>query len=420
MLQGVLCQDHNQNSGPETSEFGQSSPLPIIRPRSSNNSVTMTTGSLPARTVSFDLIRSNPNDRQNDHDGISDYDDQNEFSPNILRRSNSFDSLTPRPLKSYATLANIQEPSDAAEIAPRAAKPIPPIKPSSGTKIIQDFLVSSALNVANASKIPSDSAHPPLNLQLIGANFGKFVQKCGFIFAIQGAVEDIVMWKNPSNTLLTMVIYVYICLYPKLLFLIPPVGLLAVLIYYYEKKYPNGLQTMKRGQHGRRRFHKSKHHDPYLPPENSVDYLKNMQNIQNLMGLISEGYDAVVPLLKHVDWSNEYETLVITQGVIVLMTILCLTVWIIPWSYIFIVAGLGIFIANTQFMKALMKETSPFLMQHGKLMIERCKNYLSTLDGEWDESNDEASIEQNWVDVEKEEFDSGTERNSEVGSSSKS
>ncbi|CAG8527996.1 15660_t:CDS:2 [Acaulospora colombiana] len=396
----------------------------------------MTTGSLPARTVSFDLMESSSDDHRNDHGGLSDHNDQNKISPtSTLRRSNSFDSFTdfssansdhkskaPRPLKSYATLANIQGLSDAAEIAPRAAKPVSPIKTSFGTKTIQEFLVSSALNVANAPKMPSDPAHPPLNLQLISANFGKFVQKCGFIFAIQDAVEDIIMWKSSSNTLLAMVIYVYICLYPKLLFLIPPVILLAILIYYYEKRYPNGLPTMKNGKHGRMRFRKSKHYDPYLPPENSVDYLKNMQNIQNLMGLISEGYDAVVPLLKHVDWSNEYETLIITQAVTVLTVVLCLTVWIVPWSYIFIAVGLCVFIANTQFMKALMKEMSPFLLQHGKLIVERCKQYFNTLDDEQDDDNGrreaEVSIEHNWVDVGK-EFDAGTGSSSNSGSSSR-
>ncbi|CAG8574940.1 5578_t:CDS:1, partial [Scutellospora calospora] len=100
---------------------------------------------------------------------------------NKLRRANSVDS-----------------------IAPQAARPISPVKTSFDAKTIQDLLVSSALNVANSPKMSSDSLHPPLNIKLLGDNFRKFVQKCGFIFALQGFVEDIFLWKNPSDTLLAM------------------------------------------------------------------------------------------------------------------------------------------------------------------------------------------------------------------------
>ncbi|RIB16931.1 Peroxin/Dysferlin domain-containing protein, partial [Gigaspora rosea] len=185
---------------------------------------------------------------------------------------------------------------------------------------------------------------PPLNIKVLSDNFGRFVQKCGFMFAIQDFAEDLFLWKNPSDTLLAMVIYVYICLYPQLLILIPLIGFLAALIY----NFPNDTQIKKKSRIQFKRFTRF---NDYLPAENSVDYLKNMQNIQNLMGMISDGYDVAVDLLKHVDWSNERETLLIMQIVMVVLTVTSLTVWIIPWKYVFIAGGLGIFIANTQFVK---------------------------------------------------------------------
>ncbi|CAG8846731.1 11960_t:CDS:2, partial [Racocetra persica] len=173
------------------------------------------------------------------------------------------------------------------------ARPISPVKtPPFDTKIIQDLLVSSALNVSNPTKMPSDSTHPPLNIKLLGDNFRKFVQKCGFIFVIQDFAEDLFLWKNPPDTLLAMVIYVYICLYPQLLILAPLVAFLAVLIY----NFPNESQAKKKTHIKFKRFTQLNN---YLPAENSVDYLKNMQNIQNLMGLISDIYDVMVDVLKH-------------------------------------------------------------------------------------------------------------------------
>ncbi|CAG8443409.1 4109_t:CDS:2 [Diversispora eburnea] len=281
--------DNDKGTNSETSQV--SSSLPITGLKSSNNSVEIATNSLPARAVKFNSENDDHNRNILRRSNSFENDDHN---INILRRSNSFDSISTNlpkmPIQSFKTLSN-----DNESITPRAARPVSPI--SLDAKTFQDLIVSSALNVANATKMTTDPAHPPLNLQLMGTNFGRFVQKCGFIFAIQDNVEEIIMWKSPSNTLLAMVIYVYI-----------------------------------------------------------LDYLKNIQNIQNLMGLICEAYDSIVPLLKHIDWSNEYESFIITQVIVILIIILGLTVWIIPWSYIFIVIGLLVFIANTQFMKALTKE----------------------------------------------------------------
>ncbi|CAG8638266.1 13217_t:CDS:2 [Racocetra fulgida] len=276
--------------------------------------------------------------------------------------------------KGHKLATKLRRANSVDSIPPQAARPISPIKTPFDTKIIQDLLVSSALNVSNsAKKMPSDSTHPPLNIKLLGDNFRKFVQKCGFIFVIQDFAEDIFLWKNPPDTLLAMI---------------------------------------------RIKFKRFKQLNNYLPAENSVDYMKNMQNIQNLMGLISDGYDVVVDLLKHIDWSNEYETLMITQVVIVVLIVASLTVWIVPWKYVFIFCGLGTFIVNAQFVKALTKEVGPVILQHFKLLVEKWEDYFH-IDEKTENGNSgyegetDSSIE-NWVNLNHDEVDNG------VGSSSKS
>ncbi|CAG8573372.1 9384_t:CDS:2 [Cetraspora pellucida] len=325
------------------------------------------------------MIDSDSND---DNDKNNSNKSKEHKLPIKLRRANSVDSITPQ-----------------------AARPISSVKTSFDTKIIQDLLVSSALNVANSTKMPSDPIHPPLNIKLLGDNFRKFVQKCGFIFVIQDFAEDIFLWKNPPDTLLTMVIYVYICLYPQLLILAPLVAFLAVLIY----NFPNESQTKKKARIKFKRFERL---NDYLPAENSVDYLKNMQNIQNLMGLISDGYDVAVDLLKHVDWSNECETLMIMQVVMVVLVVTSLTVWIVPWKYVFIFCGLGMFIVNTQFVKALTKEMSPIIIQHFKTFVEKWEDYFSSEDCEKTENSGyegetDSSIENNWINLNNDEVDPG-------------
>nr|CAG8608995.1 11771_t:CDS:2 [Entrophospora candida] len=71
-----------------------------------------------------------------------------------------------------------------------------------------------------------------------------------------------------------------------------------------------------------------------------------MQNIQNLMGMISDGYDSVLPLIKYIDWSDEALTLRITSVVIIGLMVLSLVAWVIPWSYVFIIGGVNDEIGN--------------------------------------------------------------------------
>ncbi|GBB96689.1 hypothetical protein RclHR1_02810007 [Rhizophagus clarus] len=385
--------EHDPQLSLSSSESIKSEPVPIQKPKSSTHVMSE---SLPTIKVTFEL--------DNDDKTVEQNNNPKELSAK-LKRSNSADSITDyssnssnetrvdKPLQSYATLPGLYSSSKSAkfaDIAPRAAKPISPTKSSFDAKTIQDVLISSVINVSNTSKLPSDSAHPPLNLNTTTNNFRKFVQKCGFIFELQDAVEDIIMWKNTPNTLLTMVIYIYICLYPQLLVLIPFVGLFSILISYYQKRFPDEQYMNINGRNGeKKRFKRSNRVDgPYLPPENSVDYLKNMQNIQNLMGMISDGYDSFIPLLKHVDWSNEYETLKITQFVIVSLLILSLTVWLVPWRYILVVVGLSVFIANTQFVKALVKEISPVLMQRGRILTQSIISSEKEMDKEGTRNGD--------------------------------
>ncbi|KAF0396655.1 integral peroxisomal membrane peroxin [Gigaspora margarita] len=252
--------------------------------------------------------------------------------------------------------------SSADSLTPQTARPIVSHAKTLDTKIIQDLLVSSVLNVTDSAKMPSDSTHPPLNIKLLS-------------------------------------------LYPQLLILIPLIGFLAVLIY----NFPNDTQIKKKSRIQFKRFTRL---NDYLPAENSVDYLKNMQNIQNLMGMISDGYDVAVDLLKHIDWSNERETLLIMQIVIVILTVTSLTVWIVPWKYVFIAGGLGIFIVNTQFVKAVTKEMSPFILGKFNIFTKQFEDYLNSEDFKLSEKNgnDGETAESN---LSQDEIDLG------VGSSSK-
>ncbi|CAG8532285.1 3091_t:CDS:2 [Ambispora gerdemannii] len=298
------------------------------------------------------------------------------------RSANSNHSSGPLPNSRTVSFRNLDS------IPPPKPEPKAPLPP----RPILHLIVSSAINMTNESKLPSDSSHPPLNLQTTTINFKKFVQKCGFIFALQDAVEDLVTWKNSANTLLAMVVYIYLCLYPHLIILTPLVIVLSVLISSYTKRFPDGPINQIRNRKKSNKNKKSKQSVPMLPAENSVDYLKNMQNIQNVMGTVSDGYDAVIPLFKHLDWSNEQESLRITQIVVLMLALLTATVWFVPWRKVFIVVGLSVFILNNKFVKALIKESSPLIMERGKIFMDQWKEFFMSEDDEEESEQDEIIV----------------------------
>jgi len=164
-----------------------------------------------------------------------------------------------------------------------------------------------------------------------------------------------------------------------------------VLISYYQKRHPNYLNSATLPLKGKKIKKKSKRSAPVLPEENSVDYLKNMQNIQNMMGMISDGYDAFIPLLKYVDWSDEKTSLRIMQYTVVSLGIASLTVWVVPWRYVFVVAGLGVFIANTRLCRALAKEISPYVVQKVDELSKQWSEFLATED-DTENATDEITV----------------------------
>uniref|UniRef100_A0A0W0F3Q8 Peroxin/Ferlin domain-containing protein n=1 Tax=Moniliophthora roreri TaxID=221103 RepID=A0A0W0F3Q8_MONRR len=152
----------------------------------------------------------------------------------------------------------------------------------------------------------------PLAMGIMTVNFKRFVERVGPVFWLQDRIEEIVCWKRGWKlTSSWLAGYALICYFPKLVFVLPHIVLIAIMLstcHYPEPPPPPppslftaaASPTPAEGTTG----------DPAPPPlpppvaEDTVDWQANIQAIQNLMGFYSDAHALVTPHLTHLSLSS--------------------------------------------------------------------------------------------------------------------
>ena len=167
----------------------------------------------------------------------------------------------------------------------------------------QQALLSSTFQIpSNAPAAPRAmkgapkllSTRDPLSIPITTANFRRFVAKVGPVFWLQDRMEEIIMWrKGWKYTTVWMCAYAFLCelpnsmvsvvlihllgFYPRLCLLMPIVVLLGALL---------GTHPTLRGGEGSSPPPRVPPPPPGQVPDWSLDWLANVQAIQNLMGAL--------------------------------------------------------------------------------------------------------------------------------------
>ncbi|KAF9902526.1 hypothetical protein EC991_004818 [Linnemannia zychae] len=306
--------------------------------------------------------------------------------PAIVSSSQPLQSLVERPSK--------KKDQDKDTTTPPAA---------GRTKFLEDAIISAAIRMSLPSDISAlpKNDHPALSIQATTINFTRFVHKTTGLFWFQDRIEDIMTWKDPWNTTFVLVLYCFVCIYPVLLFLLPQCIMAAIMIYFFQQKSArqqqkilgiknqpdnNVAQQQQQQQQQQRHIsaeeayiaaqekaHHNRYHvyhdEDYLEQASSSDsddeehrsktnvkYLSNLQHIQNMMGDVSDAHDAILPLFKHLDWSDEAEAIMIVQGTMAAFVGMSLVMWFIPWRWVFMIGGASGMLANSPWGKIVVKE----------------------------------------------------------------
>lgn len=183
----------------------------------------------------------------------------------------------------------------------------------------------------------------------------------------------------------------HIGIYPKLIFLAPQAFLVYFILSSYPKrKAPEKLDTKdkikqkiakattdKKPLEDASTSKRTQHDTPNVFPFNlsalfqpasdeSAEYLKNLQNIQNTMGEFSDVYDWIMMQANQFNWSSEEKTMRILQLMIVSSVLIAFVLYVVPIKFIFLSFGLLVYGLNTRFAKYVLNEVQPYMVQFGR------------------------------------------------------
>ncbi|KAF9427319.1 hypothetical protein BGZ94_005125 [Podila epigama] len=271
------------------------------------------------------------------------------------------------------------------------------------SSFLEDAIIAAAIRMSlpgDISALPKND-HPPLTIQATTINFTRFVHKTTGLFWFQDRVEDIFTWKDPWNTTFVLVLYCFVCIYPMLLFLLPQCIMATIMIYFFQQKSarqqqkilnirPSGKQVAANNPvdtipaeeeyiAAQEKAHHNRHHvyheEDYLDKPSSsesdleeneqerrslaVQYLSNLQHIQNMMGDVSDAHDVLRPMFSHLDWSDEAEAIMIVQVTMAAFVGMSVVMWFVPWRWVFMVGGASGMLANSPWGKVVTKELGP-------------------------------------------------------------
>ncbi|KAF7723525.1 hypothetical protein EC973_001900 [Apophysomyces ossiformis] len=283
-------------------------------------------------------------------------------------------------------------------IASKSIDPLTKLHRLATSEQFHNTLVAAAIHADDDTKPVNEylANQPPLNPQLTTKNFTRFVARCGPFYG--DLLHD--MWVTFFSTFKHNALTPHLLgLYPKLIVFAPQLVLLNIVMEGYYKRYgyhptpspaakntsqsltkqaprpkpsrsTSSIQQNNQDSSKRGAFAFSFASALFPSDESSPEYLRNLQNLQNMMGETSDLYDAVAAQAHLFDWSNEEETLRLLQLLLLSTFVLSISIWFVPLNIVFLVGGISVFLSNTRFVKYVAKELLPSLLEYSQSQMD--------------------------------------------------
>ncbi|PKI85186.1 hypothetical protein MVES1_001028 [Malassezia vespertilionis] len=224
------------------------------------------------------------------------------------------------------------------------------------------LVINSMISVSGEPpRLPQDKRKSPLSVATTSINFRGFVKKSGPLFAIQDAIESTFMWDDWLWTCVCMAAYAIVMLHPRLLFCVAPATMVIILCNTYFVRYPltQAAAEASPGDALRASFpNKVLEQEPPCPPlearpvrEGELKFFVHLREVQNMMRLIIDSYDAIAPLVKHVNWSDIPSTLRLLQLSIFATVAMFFIGPLLPLHWMIVLGGEALFIAHHPWVK---------------------------------------------------------------------
>ncbi|KAI8143926.1 integral peroxisomal membrane peroxin-domain-containing protein [Fennellomyces sp. T-0311] len=228
-------------------------------------------------------------------------------------------------------------------------------------KSLEELVVAAVLDQSSTCEYLSNS--PPLHPQTTTRNFSRFIKRIGTFFEMRDSVVRLVCWEDSMNTWIAITSYTILCLYPKLLLVVPQ----FVLLYFLASNRihpPSEIDSPIAQRHSTGPNKKSTTFASTfnaglallsnMDNKDAPEYTRNLQNIQNMMGEYSDIYDAIAQSFR-THASDEQSRLIAIQVVVISTVLTIPLMFLASFNHMLLVIGLAIFIVNSRFAKAWMR-----------------------------------------------------------------
>ena len=182
-------------------------------------------------------------------------------------------------------------------------------------------------------KLPCvESIAKPLNMSRITKNTHKFTLRVSFLRHTERVFLNILMWTDPTVTIIALLTFTLVCFHPILLFLFPNLAVITIAVLSHPKL--TGMEPQ---------------HTYVIPPKTTPqEYKLNMQHIQNLMGNLSFLIDTIIIQYNdHLAWRNEDHTMKIIQLSVATIPIAIITYLVVPFNIMCLIVGWVVFLSHS-------------------------------------------------------------------------
>jgi hypothetical protein len=228
------------------------------------------------------------------------------------------------------------------------------------------------LNLLLSQVIPTDGAdgtkkpvdrrsrkyvdRPNFSVGTMSNNFRRFNARIGPVFVFQNRMIRLFGWTKPSHTLSFLAVFSFVCLDPHLIVVIPlAVCLFFIMVPAFLTRHPpppSNLPSELYPLGG----------PPLAPatkikpaPDLSKDFFRNMRDLQNSMEDFSKAHDEILRrMLPPTNFTNEAYTSILFIAMFFTCLLLFVTAHLIPWRFVFLLAGWAGIGSNHPFIQDLL------------------------------------------------------------------
>ncbi|KAJ3076077.1 peroxisome- protein [Podochytrium sp. JEL0797] len=221
--------------------------------------------------------------------------------------------------------------------------------------LLEDFAAQTVISAASKQR-QTELQNPPLDLVFTTPkNTLNFVSRLTQVVDAFEAVENLLCWKDSSKTVLAMAACSVVCLFPSVLTIAPQLMILSYLVsaYFIKAKYEATL----------------KNNPPTTPTtptstlNQSAAYLRNLQFIQNQMGLFVQTHDALESAIRDFQTYTDTHPSQTLQLLVASSFLSIATVYYIPIRFLLLASILLIFSLNSIYFRAILTTLPPHLFK---------------------------------------------------------